>query len=115
MWMVYKRKMIPKIKLEKVGYNSSLYCQEGGLLVLSCDCIECGAGVDPMDIATILTQGGGGPVYPLPKIIDLLVHPKLNLASLLFEVRIQSLGYLFVMVISLLYCLPYTTIGQCFS
>lgn len=42
-----------------------------------------------MDIATILTQGGGGPVYPLPKIIDVLVHPKLNLASLLFEVRIQ--------------------------
>lgn len=52
-----------------------------------------------MDIATILTQGGGGPVYPLPKIIDVLVHPKLNLASLLFEVRIQCIGYLFVMVI----------------
>ncbi|KAG0579545.1 hypothetical protein KC19_4G105700 [Ceratodon purpureus] len=42
------------------------------------------AGVDPLDISTILSQGGGGPVYPLPRIIDILVHPKLNLASLLF-------------------------------
>lgn len=67
-----------------------------------------------MDIATILTQGGGGPVYPLPKIIDVLVHPKLNLASLLFEVRIQSKGYVCVMVIPLLYWLPYIMIGHFF-
>lgn len=49
--------------------------------------IEYGAGVDPLDITTILSQGGGGPVYPLPRIIDILVHPKLNLATLLFAVR----------------------------
>uniref|UniRef100_A0A7I4AE56 NPH3 domain-containing protein n=1 Tax=Physcomitrium patens TaxID=3218 RepID=A0A7I4AE56_PHYPA len=42
------------------------------------------AGVDPLDITTILIQGGGGTIYPLPRIIDLLVHPKLNLTSLLF-------------------------------
>lgn len=44
-----------------------------------------------MDISSILAQGGGGSVYPLPRIVDFLVHPKLNLASLLFAVRGQGL------------------------
>lgn len=47
---------------------------------------EYDAGVDPLDLSTILSQSGGGVVYPLPRIIDILVHPKLNLASLLFAV-----------------------------
>ncbi|XP_024381335.1 uncharacterized protein [Physcomitrium patens] len=42
------------------------------------------AGVDPLDITTILSQNGGGTLHPLPRIIDLLVHPKFNLTSLLF-------------------------------
>jgi hypothetical protein len=50
------------------------------------DVVGYDAGVDPLDISTILSQGGGGSVYPLPRIIDILVHPKLNLASLLFAV-----------------------------
>lgn len=51
------------------------------------DVVVYGAGVDPLDITTILSQGGGGSVYPLPRIIDILIHPKLNLATLLFAVR----------------------------
>lgn len=53
------------------------------------DVVEYDAGVDPLDITTILIQGGGGTIYPLPRIIDLLVHPKLNLTSLLFAVNLN--------------------------
>ncbi|KAJ7550942.1 hypothetical protein O6H91_07G125900 [Diphasiastrum complanatum] len=42
------------------------------------------AGVETMDVANILTQSGGEAIYPLPRIVDLLVHPKLNLATVLF-------------------------------
>lgn len=41
------------------------------------------AGVDSLDIPTILSQGGGS-VYPVPRMIDVVVHPKMNLASLIF-------------------------------
>lgn len=47
--------------------------------------IEYGAGVDSLDIPTILSQGGGS-VYPVPRMIDVVVHPKMNLASLIFAV-----------------------------
>lgn len=43
------------------------------------------AGLEPFDVARILTQQGGEAVYPLPRIKDLLVHPKLNLATLLLS------------------------------
>uniref|UniRef100_A0A2P2M3Z0 Uncharacterized protein LOC105639681 isoform X2 n=1 Tax=Rhizophora mucronata TaxID=61149 RepID=A0A2P2M3Z0_RHIMU len=42
------------------------------------------AGIEPIDIPRILSQQGGEAVYPLPRIKALEVHPKLNLAALLF-------------------------------
>eukprot|EP00249_Psilotum_nudum_P034386 c53380_g1_i1 orf=3-1235(-) len=42
------------------------------------------AGVEVLDIANILTQQGGMAVYPLPRIIDFLIHPMLNLGTVLF-------------------------------
>ncbi|KAF9678466.1 hypothetical protein SADUNF_Sadunf07G0037900 [Salix dunnii] len=42
------------------------------------------AGIESIDIPRILSQQGGDAVYPLPKIKALEVHPKLNLAALLF-------------------------------
>jgi hypothetical protein len=42
------------------------------------------AGVEALDVPSILTQGGGGVIYPVPRIVDLLLHPKLNLATVLF-------------------------------
>ncbi|KAJ6907485.1 hypothetical protein NC651_018024 [Populus alba x Populus x berolinensis] len=42
------------------------------------------AGIESIDIPRILSQQGGEAIYPLPKIKALEVHPKLNLAALLF-------------------------------
>ncbi|XP_034910413.1 uncharacterized protein [Populus alba] len=42
------------------------------------------AGIELIDIPRVLSQQGGEAVYPLPKIKALEVHPKLNLAALLF-------------------------------
>ncbi|KAM7251138.1 hypothetical protein ACFE04_023021 [Oxalis oulophora] len=42
------------------------------------------AAIDSIDIPSILSQQGGETVYPLPRIRALEVHPKLNLAALLF-------------------------------
>lgn len=42
------------------------------------------AAIESIDIPRILSQQGGEAVYPLPRIKALEVHPKLNLASLLF-------------------------------
>lgn len=42
------------------------------------------AAIDSMDIPSIMSQQGGEAVYPLPQIKALEVHPKLNLAALLF-------------------------------
>ncbi|KAL2621606.1 hypothetical protein R1flu_001811 [Riccia fluitans] len=42
------------------------------------------AGLETLDVGNVLTQFGGVPVYPVPRIVDLLVHPKLNLATILF-------------------------------
>ncbi|XP_008457818.2 uncharacterized protein LOC103497411 [Cucumis melo] len=40
--------------------------------------------IESIDIPRILSQQGGEAVYPLPRIKALQVHPKLNLAALLF-------------------------------
>ncbi|KAK4792051.1 hypothetical protein SAY86_022486 [Trapa natans] len=42
------------------------------------------AAIEAIDIPRILSQQGGETVYPLPRIKGLEVHPKLNLAALLF-------------------------------
>ncbi|XP_076883189.1 uncharacterized protein LOC143531871 [Bidens hawaiensis] len=42
------------------------------------------AAIEQIDIPRILSQQGGETVYPLPKIRGLEVHPKLNLATLMF-------------------------------
>ncbi|XP_021908379.1 uncharacterized protein LOC110822542 [Carica papaya] len=42
------------------------------------------AAIEAIDIPRILSQQGGETVYPLPRIRALEVHPKLNLAALLF-------------------------------
>ncbi|KAI3452045.1 hypothetical protein Pfo_008710 [Paulownia fortunei] len=42
------------------------------------------AAIESIDIPRILSQQGGEAVYPLPRIRGLEVHPKLNLATLLF-------------------------------
>lgn len=42
------------------------------------------AAIEQIDIPRILSQQGGETVYPLPRIRSLEVHPKLNLAALLF-------------------------------
>ncbi|XP_021301194.1 uncharacterized protein LOC110429464 isoform X2 [Herrania umbratica] len=42
------------------------------------------ASIESLDIPRILAQQGGEAVYPLPRIRALEVHPKLNLAALLF-------------------------------
>jgi hypothetical protein len=44
------------------------------------------AAVETMDITKILTLQGGEAVYPLPRIKNLAVHPKLNLAAVIFAV-----------------------------
>lgn len=44
------------------------------------------AAIEAIDITRILSQKGGEPVYPLPKVKNLAVHPKLNLAALVFTV-----------------------------
>ncbi|KAM2026149.1 hypothetical protein FF2_018460 [Malus domestica] len=42
------------------------------------------AAIESLDIPRILSQQGGEAAYPLPRIKTLEVHPKLNLAALLF-------------------------------
>ncbi|OMP02070.1 hypothetical protein COLO4_11380 [Corchorus olitorius] len=42
------------------------------------------ASIESLDIPRILSQQGGEAVYPLPRIRSFEVHPKLNLAALLF-------------------------------
>ncbi|MFS7974001.1 putative transcription factor WD40-like family [Helianthus anomalus] len=42
------------------------------------------AAIEQIDIPRILSQQGGETVYPLPKIRSLEVHPRLNLAALMF-------------------------------
>lgn len=42
------------------------------------------AAVETMDITKILTLQGGEAVYPLPRIKNLAVHPKFNLAAVIF-------------------------------
>ncbi|CAN6478562.1 unnamed protein product [Victoria cruziana] len=42
------------------------------------------AGIEPIDITGILSQRGGEAVYPLPRIKSIIMHPKLNLATVLF-------------------------------
>lgn len=38
-----------------------------------------------LDVADILTQQGGVAVYPVPKVVQILVHPRFNTATALFE------------------------------
>lgn len=42
------------------------------------------ASIEQIDIPRLLSQQGGETVYPLPRIRSLEVHPKLNLAALMF-------------------------------
>ncbi|XAR73964.1 hypothetical protein NMG60_11008106 [Bertholletia excelsa] len=42
------------------------------------------AAIEALDVPDILSQQGGETVYPLPRIKSIEVHPKLNLAALLF-------------------------------
>lgn len=42
--------------------------------------------IEQIDIPRLLSQQGGETVYPLPRIRSLEVHPKLNLAALMFAV-----------------------------
>ncbi|KAL5992693.1 hypothetical protein ACLOJK_013612 [Asimina triloba] len=43
--------------------------------------------IETIDVTRILTLQDGEAVYPLPRIKSLIVHPKLNLATLLFAVK----------------------------
>ena len=45
------------------------------------------AALENLDITQILSAQDGEAVYPLPKIKSLAVHPKFNLAALLFAVK----------------------------
>lgn len=49
------------------------------------------AAIESIDIPRILSQQGGEAVYPLPRIKSIEVHPKLNLAALLFIVKYNCL------------------------
>jgi WD40 repeat protein len=49
------------------------------------------AAIETMDITKILTLQGGEAVYPLPRIKNLAVHPKFNLAAVIFAVRQHQL------------------------
>ncbi|XP_019054695.1 PREDICTED: uncharacterized protein LOC104605594 isoform X2 [Nelumbo nucifera] len=51
------------------------------------------AGIEPIDVTRILSQQDGEAVYPLPRIKDLVVHSKLNLAALLFA-KVTAGGHL---------------------
>ena len=51
---------------------------------------DCYAAIESIDIPRILSQRGGEAVYPLPRIKSLEVHPKLNLAALLFVVSTRT-------------------------
>lgn len=43
------------------------------------------AGMEAFDATKVLAHSGKGPVYPLPRVVDLVVHPKLNFATVLFS------------------------------
>lgn len=59
-------------------------------LEINFDWSEILAGLEAFDVANILTQQGGEALYPLPRIKDLLVHSKLNLAICLLTVDINA-------------------------
>lgn len=48
---------------------------------------SCFAAIENIDITKILSHQEGEAVYPVPRIRSLVVHPKLNLAALLFAVK----------------------------
>jgi len=52
--------------------------------------------MESIDIPKILSQQGGEAVYPLPRIKTLEVHPKLNLAALIFAVKNTSYWHSFL-------------------
>jgi hypothetical protein len=54
------------------------------------------AAMESIDIPKILSQQGGEAVYPLPRIKTLEVHPKLNLAALIFAVKNTSYWHSFL-------------------
>jgi hypothetical protein len=43
--------------------------------------------IEPIDIPRLLSEQGGEAVYPLPRIKTIEVHPKSNLAALVFAVK----------------------------
>jgi hypothetical protein len=45
----------------------------------------CVPGMGLLDVADILTQQGGVAVYPVPKVVQVLVHQRLNTATALFD------------------------------
>lgn len=51
------------------------------------DFLFCFTAIESIDIPRILSQQGGEAVYPLPRVRALEVHPRLNLAVLLFAVE----------------------------
>ncbi|KAG0492789.1 hypothetical protein HPP92_006187 [Vanilla planifolia] len=42
------------------------------------------AAIESIDVTSILSHKGGEAVYPLPRVKNLVVHPKMNLAALIF-------------------------------
>lgn len=52
--------------------------------------------IESIDIPSILSQQGGEAVYPLPRIKAIEVHPRLNLAALVFTVRCKQPHHLLV-------------------
>lgn len=66
-----------------VHFSFNVNCGHRLILLYECFC----TGIESIDIPRILSQQGGDAVYPLPKIKALEVHPKLNLAALLFAVK----------------------------
>ena len=51
------------------------------------------AAIESIDIPRILSQQGGEAVYPLPRIKALELHPKLNLAALVFAVTFHIMNH----------------------
>jgi len=44
--------------------------------------------IEALDIPRILSQQGGEVAYPLPRVRALEIHPKLNIAALIFAVSV---------------------------
>lgn len=61
--------------------------------------VFCFAGIESIDIPRILSQHGGEAVYPLPRLKALEVHPKLNLAVLLFAVKSNHNNHLYCSIL----------------